>query len=186
MAAYLVFLVAICVERLAELVVSARHVAALKARGGIEYGAGHYPAMVALHVAMLAGCFIEPVVADRPFLPALGWSMVALVLAAMALRWWCIRTLGVQWSTRVVVAPTMPLVTGGPYRWLRHPIYAAILYFIWGTALDHRSYQAIAAAGLVTAGAIVRMYAEETLLIGKYPEYATYRARTARIIPFVL
>ena len=78
------------------------------------------------------------------------------------------------------------LVTTGPYRWLRHPIYAAILYFIWATALDHRSYYAIAAAGLVTAGAIVRMYAEETLLISKYPEYATYRARTARVIPFVL
>ena len=94
MAAYLVFLLAICVERLAELVVSARHVAALKARGGIEYGAGHYPAMVALHVAMLVGCFVEPVVADRPFIPVLGWSMVALVLAAMALRWWCIRDAG--------------------------------------------------------------------------------------------
>ena len=78
------------------------------------------------------------------------------------------------------------LVTTGPYRWLRHPIYAAILYFIWATALDHRSYHAFAAAGLVTAGAIVRMYAEETLLIGKYPEYATYSARTARILPFVL
>ena len=78
------------------------------------------------------------------------------------------------------------LVTTGPYRWLRHPIYAAILYFIWSTALDYRSYQAIAAAGLVTVGAVVRMYAEETLLIGKYAEYATYRARTARVIPFVL
>jgi protein-S-isoprenylcysteine O-methyltransferase Ste14 len=78
------------------------------------------------------------------------------------------------------------LVTTGPYRWLRHPIYAAILYFVWSAALDHRSSQAIAAAGLVTAGAVVRMYAEETLLIGRYPEYATYRARTARVIPFVL
>jgi protein-S-isoprenylcysteine O-methyltransferase Ste14 len=78
------------------------------------------------------------------------------------------------------------LVTTGPYRWLRHPIYAAIMYFAWSTALDHRSYGAIAAAALVTAGAVVRMYAEETLLVGMYPEYATYRARTARVIPFVL
>jgi protein-S-isoprenylcysteine O-methyltransferase Ste14 len=78
------------------------------------------------------------------------------------------------------------LVTTGPYRWLRHPIYAAILYFVWSTALDHRSYQAIAAAALVTAGAVVRMYAEETLLVDRYPEYATFRARTARVIPFVL
>ncbi len=78
------------------------------------------------------------------------------------------------------------LVTRGPYHWLRHPIYAAILYFIWSTAIDHRSVQAVAAALLVTAGAFVRMYAEESLLTTMYPEYTTYRARTARVIPFVL
>jgi methyltransferase len=127
MTGYDVFLVAICLERLAELVVSSRHAAAMRARGGVEYGAGHYPFMVALHVAMLAGCFLEPVVADRPFIPALGWSMVVVVLAAMALRWWCIATLGVQWNTRVIVAPGLPLVTGGPYRWLRHPNYVAVV-----------------------------------------------------------
>jgi protein-S-isoprenylcysteine O-methyltransferase Ste14 len=77
-------------------------------------------------------------------------------------------------------------VIHGPYRWLRHPIYAAILYFIWSTAVDHRSLQAVAAALLVTAGAGVRMYAEESLLTTTYPESAAYRARTARVIPFVL
>jgi protein-S-isoprenylcysteine O-methyltransferase Ste14 len=78
------------------------------------------------------------------------------------------------------------LVTTGPYRWLRHPIYAAVLYFGWSTAIDHHSWQALAAAALITIGAAVRMYAEESLLIGKYAEYAGYRARTARVIPFVL
>ena len=78
------------------------------------------------------------------------------------------------------------LVTNGPYRWLRHPIYAAILYFTWSTAVDHRTVQSITAALLLTAGAVVRMYAEESLLTVTYPEYATYRARTARVIPFVL
>jgi len=78
------------------------------------------------------------------------------------------------------------LVTRGPYHWLRHPIYAAVLYFIWSTALDHRFIQSVAAALLVTAGACVRMYAEESLLLTTYPEYAAYRARTARVIPYVL
>jgi hypothetical protein len=76
--------------------------------------------------------------------------------------------------------------TTSPYHWLRHPIYAAILYFVWSTAIDHRSAEAFAAAAPVTVGACVRMYAEETLSIGRYPEYAAYCARTARVIPFVL
>jgi protein-S-isoprenylcysteine O-methyltransferase Ste14 len=78
------------------------------------------------------------------------------------------------------------LVQSGPYAFLRHPIYAAVLYFVWATALDHHSAASIAAAALTTLGAAARMYAEEKLLTGKYPEYAAYRARTARVIPFVL
>src|SRR5437762_5995581 len=53
------------------------------------------------------------------------------------------------------------LVTTGPYRWLRHPIYAAVLYFMWSTALDHHSWQAIAAAVVVTIGGVIRLLAEE-------------------------
>ncbi len=81
---------------------------------------------------------------------------------------------------------TGSLVTSGPYAVLRHPIYAAILYFVWATAFDHRGAAAFAAALLVTSGAAIRMYAEEALLAGTYPEYAAYRARTARVIPFIL
>jgi protein-S-isoprenylcysteine O-methyltransferase Ste14 len=78
------------------------------------------------------------------------------------------------------------LVTTGPYRWLRHPIYAAVLYFFWAAALDYHSPEAIAAALLITIGSVVRMLSEEQLLVRKYPEYAGYKARTARVIPFIL
>lgn len=120
-------------ERLLELVVSARHVAAAKARGAVERGFGHYPVMVALHVGLLVGIVVEVVVADRPFLPWLGLPMLAVVVLANGLRWWCIRTLGAQWSTRVLVVPGAPLVDTGPYRWLRHPNYVAVV--VEGVAL---------------------------------------------------
>jgi protein-S-isoprenylcysteine O-methyltransferase Ste14 len=78
------------------------------------------------------------------------------------------------------------LVTSGPYALLRHPIYAAVLYFVWAAAIDHRSWWSGAAAALITTGAALRMYAEEQLLARKYPDYPAYRARTARVVPFVL
>jgi protein-S-isoprenylcysteine O-methyltransferase Ste14 len=90
-------------------------------------------------------------------------------------------------SFHAAASPTAGgLVTSGPYRFWRHPIYAAVLYFVWSAAIDHRSASAITAALLVTMGAAVRMYAEETLLMKAYPDYVIYRARTARVVPFVL
>jgi methyltransferase len=89
--------------------------------------------MVMLHTALLLGAWVEVVVLDRPFIAWLGAPMLVLVLGAQALRWWCIGTLGWHWSTRVVVVPGEPLVVAGPYRWLRHPNYLAVV--IEGLAL---------------------------------------------------
>ncbi|MCX8563449.1 isoprenylcysteine carboxyl methyltransferase family protein [Mycolicibacterium mucogenicum] len=127
MAWYLTLIAAVAVERLVELVVSKRNLAWSLARGGTEHGFGHYPAMVVLHVGLLAGCVLEPVLLDRPFLPVLGWPMLAVVLASQALRWWCIGTLGPQWNTRVIVIPGAARVVAGPYRWLSHPNYVAVV-----------------------------------------------------------
>jgi len=124
---YLILVLAVGVERLAELRVARRNAQWSHERGGREYGGGHYPAMVALHTALLAGCLIEVVLAHRGFVPALGWPMLVVVVAAQALRWWCIRTLGPQWNTRILVVPGLPLITAGPYRWLRHPNYVAVI-----------------------------------------------------------
>ena len=112
---YVVLVLLVGVERLAELVVSRRNAAWSLARGGREYGAGHYPAMVVLHTGLLVGAVAEVALADRPFLPWLGWPMLAVVLASRALRWWCITTLGPRWNTRVIVVPGLPLVAAGPY-----------------------------------------------------------------------
>lgn len=124
---YVLLIAVVACERLAELVIARRNLAWSLERGGVEVGAGHYPVMVVLHTAFLVGCLAEVILLDRPFLPALGWSMLAIVIAAQALRWWCITTLGPRWNTRVVVIPGAPRVDGGPYRLFPHPNYVAVV-----------------------------------------------------------
>ncbi|GAA2471773.1 isoprenylcysteine carboxyl methyltransferase family protein [Terrabacter carboxydivorans] len=114
-------------ERLAELVVSKRHAAWAFSRGGVERGQSHYPVMVVLHTGLLVGAVAEVWLADRPFVPAVGWLMLALVVASQGLRWWCIRTLGNQWNTRVIVVPGLSLVRRGPYGVIPHPNYVAVV-----------------------------------------------------------
>jgi protein-S-isoprenylcysteine O-methyltransferase Ste14 len=77
------------------------------------------------------------------------------------------------------------LVTTGPYAYFRHPIYAAIIYFIWAGALDHFSWRVLAWAELVTAGGFTRMHIEEYLLVRKYPEYREYKKRVKKLLPYV-
>ncbi|MBT3163853.1 hypothetical protein HTV80_12110 [Streptomyces sp. Vc74B-19] len=130
---YTLLVLAVAVERLAELVVARRNAAWTRARAGVEHGSGHYPVMVVLHTGLLAGCLLEPLLADRPFLPALGWPALALALLAQVLRWWCITSLGPYWNTRVIVVIGARLVGRGPYRLLRHPNYVAVV--VEGVAL---------------------------------------------------
>lgn len=151
---YVALIGAVAVERLAELVVARRNLAWARRHGGREHGFGHYPFMVLLHVGLLAACLAEA--AHRQFIPALGWSMLAVVVLAQGLRWWCITVLGPRWNTRIIVIPGLPLVERGPYRWLRHPNYVAVVaegialplvHTAWVTALVFT----VANAGLLRA-----------------------------------
>lgn len=153
MFAYLTLIAVIAVERVAELVVSQRNLAWTTARGGIEHGLGHYPVMVVLHVGLLVGCVLEPLLLNRPFLPALGWPMLVAVLAAQGLRWWCITTLGRKWNTRVVVVPGAERVTGGPYRWVAHPNYVAVVVEGIALPLVHSAW--LTAIGFTVGNAVL-------------------------------
>ena len=137
---YALLILVIAAERLFELVVSKRNLAWSRAHGGVEFGFGHYPVMVVLHVALLVGCLVEPIVLHRPVLPALGWPMLAVVVAAQILRWWCITTLGSQWNTRVVVVPGADRVAGGPYRLIPHPNYVAVVVEGFALPLVHTAW----------------------------------------------
>ena len=136
-------------------------------------------AAFAVMVAGLAGLFYSGALfAGQPWVIAIQVAAFLLMVAARI-------TFGRR-SFHAAANPTAGgLVTSGPYGYLRHPIYAAILYFIWAGALDHFSWRVLAYAELITAGAFARMHIEEYLLVRKYPEYRSYKARVRRILPFV-
>jgi methyltransferase len=125
--AFTVLGVLVALERLAELVVSNRNAAWSFARGGRETGQGHYRFMVLLHSGFLVAMLVEAWVRRPEVPPTLAWTMLALVLASQALRWWCIATLGRRWNTRVIIVPGLPAVSSGPYRFLSHPNYVAVV-----------------------------------------------------------
>ena len=149
---YTVLIAAVALERLAELVVSERNAAWSFERGGVETGQRHYVVMVVLHTGLLVGALLEVWLLHPEFHPALGYPMLALVVASQALRWWCIATLGRRWNTRVIVVPGLPLVTGGPYRLTSHPNYVAVVveglalplvYSAWITAVVFTACNAV-------------------------------------------
>src|SRR5450631_2408543 len=163
MTPYGALIVAVAVERLAELVVARRNLAWARRRGGREYGFGHYPFMVVLHMGLLVGCLVEA--AHRSFIPALGWSMLAVVVLAQALRWWCIRILGPRWNTRIIVIPGLPLVERGPYRWLRHPNYVAVVLEGIALPLVHSAWITAVVFTVVNVGLLrVRISSENAAL----------------------
>jgi methyltransferase len=124
--AYLALLGLVAGERGAELSVSTRNARRLLARGGKETGQGLYKVMVAFHAVFLPALALGAI-AHREPPPPWAWLAVLGALAAQGLRWWAVTTLGDRWSTRVIVVPREPPVTGGPYRFLRHPNYLAVI-----------------------------------------------------------
>jgi methyltransferase len=111
----------VILQRAGELVLANRNTQKLKARGGVEIGAGHYRFLVLLHMAwLMAVLWMIP----APVTIHWGWILVFLLL--QALRVWVIASLGPYWTTRIISLPGTPLVKRGPYRYVRHPNYLVV------------------------------------------------------------
>lgn len=171
--AFLALIGLIVLERLGELALTQRNARRLRARGGVAVGDTHFPAMVALHTGILVAAPAEVFLLDRPWLTWLGWTALALVAATMALRYWAIATLGDRWTTRIFVVPGEGPVTGGPYRYLRHPNYLAVVLEVLALPLVHTAWLTAFAASVLNLWMLrVRIRTEEAALDEAAPYFA--------------
>lgn len=149
----------VTLQRLSELVVARRNTSRLLAAGGYEVGAGHYPVMVALHAAWLAGLWL--LAPGRP----VDLIALAAYLLVQPLRLWILLTLGGRWTTRIIVLPGAPLVRSGPYRFLSHPNYVVVIAEIALLPLAFHLYWYALAFSLANAVLLtVRIRAENAAL----------------------
>jgi methyltransferase len=137
---YYLFILAVGAQRLVELVVAQRNANWSVAHGGKEFGCDHYPAMVSVHALLLISCVVEVWVLGWPFVPWLGWPMVAVVVLSTVVRWRCVAALGKHWNSRLIVIPGAPLVRHGLYRWVRHPNYVAVAAEVAALPLVHSAW----------------------------------------------
>lgn len=180
---YLVGLGLVAVQRVFELVLSQRHASRALARGGVEVGQGHLRAMSALHIAFFFGCAVEVWALGRPFVASVGVPMIAVALAAQSLRAWTMWSLGDAWNVRVIVVPGDPVVTSGPYRWLRHPNYLAVILEGVAIPLIHGAWWTAVAFSIANAALLrVRIRCEERAL-ADHCDYAARFATRPRWLP---
>lgn len=162
---YYLFILAVGAERLVELGIAQRNAKWSIAHGGKEFGRDHYPAMVSMHALLLVSCIVEVWALGRPFVPWLGWPMLAVVLLSTAVRWRCVAVLGKRWNPRLIVIPGAPLVRGGLYRWVRHPNYTAVAAEVAALPLVHGAWLTAVVFSVANASVLtVRIRAENAAL----------------------
>jgi methyltransferase len=168
-ALYLAFLAALYGERIGELLVARRNARRALALGAVESGQRHYVVMVAVHALFPLACGAEVIAFQRSFPGALGFAALSLALAAQGLRWWVVATLGARWSTRIVVLPGSEPVTRGPFRFLRHPNYLAVMLEALAVPLIHGAWLSALVFSAANAALLaVRIPAEERALGARY------------------
>ena len=156
------------VQRLSEVRLAKRNEQAARDAGAVEHGAAHYPAFFVLHPTWLVCMLVESADEQRP--PRWGW--LALALAMQPVRWATMRTLGPQWTTRILITPGAPRIESGLYRLTNHPAYAAVTTELLAAPLGLRAPRTAAAATIANA-----------LLLGLVRIPAEQRAEATRTAP---
>jgi methyltransferase len=162
---FVTVLIVVLLQRLLELRLAKKNSRYLLARGGYEVGANHYAYIVLLHGLFFLSLTVEVLVTNRP-IPSWWWLPFTFFLLAQAGRYWCIKSLGRFWNTRIYVLPGTSLVKRGPYRYLRHPNYLVVALELLTLPLTFAAYATALVFLFLNAAMLlfIRIPAEERAL----------------------
>jgi methyltransferase len=180
---YLALLAAVGVGRLLEMRLSRRHQRALAAHGATRAPEPGFALMVALHTGVLVAAAVEVLALHRPFTPAVGVPALVVFALANALRWWVIATLGAHWNVQVVASLGLGVVTGGPYRWVRHPNYVAVFAELLALPLVHGAWLTATVGAALHVLVLRRRLALEETVLAADPTYRRLMAGKPRFLP---
>ena len=181
--AFTLLIFVLAIERMVELYVSRRNAAWSRARGAIEYGRAHLIWMKLLHTSFFAGCLLEVWLLSPPFLPALAAGCGAVAIGAQVLRYWTIATLGRRWNIAVLVLPGVAAETRGPFRFIKHPNYVAVVLEGFAVPLLHSAALTALVFSALNAWVLwVRIRCEEAAL-REHCDYAAALADRPRFLP---
>jgi methyltransferase len=171
---YPVILLVMFIELLVEVWISIRNSKELIQRGAVEIAPALLPIMALIYALKFAGSLLE-YYWKSPDLPGL-WLIifVGLLLAAKGLKFWAVSSLGRYWTMRVLIVPGTDVVTKGPYRWIRHPNYAAVVMEVLAVPLIGKAFITCTVVTiLISIALIFRIRAEEKALLN----YTNYREK---------
>jgi methyltransferase len=181
--AFLALLLAVGLLRIFELGVSSRHQQQMIAGGATKVKEPQFRWIVFVHTAVLIGAALEVILLRRPFIPILGAVMLTLFLTANGVRLWVVRTMGKHWNVQVMNSMDLGVVTGGPFRFVRHPNYAAVFVEMFSLPLIHTAWITALVGCIGYALAISqRLVLEESVLFAN-PAYRTAMAGKPRFLP---
>ena len=180
---YLVLLLGVAALRLVELRISRLHQQQMTARGARKIVDPKFRWMVLVHSAVLLGAACEVVFLKRPLIPWLGAMMFLLFLAANAVRWWVIRTMGQHWNVQVVDSTQLGVVTAGPFRYVRHPNYAAVFMEMLALPLVHTAWITALAGTLAHAVVLAQRLSAEERVLWANSDYRAAMTGKPRFLP---
>ena len=180
---FLALLLAVAAMRIFELRISKKHQQEMTTRGASKIKDPNFRWMAIFHAMVLIGAAAEVVFLHRPFVPVLAFPMIALFVFANMVRWWVIRTLGEHWNVQVMDSTRLGVITTGPFRYVRHPNYAAVFVEMIALPLIHTAWiTAMAGAVAHIIVLALRLSTEERVLFAN-PDYAAAMSSKPRFLP---